>query len=87
MFVMTETAGMRLAKKLDEQRANDDVAMRFVRKPRGWKLCPEKPASGDVRFAHGDRTVLVLDAEAAKLLGDRTLDAKESPTGSKLYLR
>lgn len=87
MFEVTETAGGRLAKKLEKKQANDDAAMRFVRKGEGWKLRLDKPATGDVHFAHDGRTVLVLDAKAAKLLDERTLDTRESPAGARLYLR
>ncbi len=87
MFTLTETAGARLAKTLDKKQASDDGTMRFTRKSRSWKLSLDKPAVGDVLFAHEGRTVLVLDAEAAKLLVDRTLDTKDSLAGTKLQLR
>jgi len=87
MFTVTEAAGVRLAEKLATKRANDDIAMRFVRKRQGWKLRLDKPARGDVVFAHAGRTVLVLDAQAAQLLLHRTLDTRDTPAGSRLYLR
>lgn len=87
MFTLTEAAGDRLTKKLENKGGTQDTAMRFVRKPRGWKLRFDQPASGDIRFAHRGRTVLVLDAGASELLDGRVLDTKGSGTGSKLCLR
>lgn len=87
MLTVTETASVRLAEKLVRKRADDDVALRFVRMQRGWKLDLDTPTSDDVLFTHQGRTVLVLDAEAARLLVDQTLDTKDSPAGSRLHLR
>ena len=87
MFTITETAGDRLTKKLDKKGAVDDSAVRFVRKRHGWKLRIDRPATGDVLFAHKGRTVLVLDADASQRLADRTLDTKDSGSGPKFCLR
>jgi len=88
MFVVTETAGNRLLARLSlKQRGDCDAVLRFVRKAHGWKLRVGKPAVGDITFAHAGRTVLVLDERAAELLVNRTLDTKDSPTGSKFCLR
>ena len=87
MLTVTETASARLAEKLVQKRADNAVALRFVRIQRGWKLDLDTPTSEDVLFSHQGRTVLVLDAEAARMLGDQTLDTKDSPAGSRLQLR
>ncbi len=86
MFTLTETAGARLAKKLDHKHGKEDAAMRFVRKRRGWKLQFDRPADGDTVFAHKGRTVLVLDAGASELLAGRTLDTTGTKA-AKLCLR
>lgn len=87
MLTVTETASARLAEKLVKKQADDDEALRFVRKPRGWKLHLDTPTSDDVLFTREGRTVLVLGVEVARLLVDHTLDTKDSPTGSRLCLR
>ena len=87
MLIVTEAASIRLAAKLTGKRAGDDVAMRFVRKRRRWKLRPDKPGPEDVAFAYEGRTVLVLQPQVAQRLTDRTLDARDTPAGSRLYLR
>ncbi len=87
MFVVTEAAAVRLAQKLVGKGTADDVALRFIRKHRGWKLRPDTPAPGDVAVAHQGRTVLVLDSQVAQLLAERTLDTRDTPAGSRLYLR
>ncbi|MHC4063867.1 MAG: hypothetical protein ACYSUI_05125 [Planctomycetota bacterium] len=87
MFLVTEAARIRLVEKLARTRAGDNVAMRFVRRRQGWSLRPDAPVSNDLAFAHEGRTVLVLDPQAAQRLADRTLDAQETPAGSRLRLR
>jgi len=87
MFVVTKAAGMRLSQKLAEKQAGHDVVMRFVRKPGGWKLSLDTPGPNDVAVAHEGRTVLVLDPQAAQRLADSTLDAHDTPAGSRLRLR
>lgn len=86
MFTVTEAAGVRLAGKLVRKQASADAAMRFTKKGRTWKLRVDKPAASDVAFAHAGRTVLVLDAKAAELLIDRTLDVHHTPAGPRLSL-
>jgi hypothetical protein len=87
MFAVTETAGVRLVEKLALKATNDRKVMRFVRKPRGWLLRLDQPASNDSVFEHDGQMVLVLDAKAAHLLADRTLDTRKSSAGSRLCLR
>jgi hypothetical protein len=87
MLIVTEAASIRLAAKLTRKRVGDDVAMRFVRKQRGWRLRPDKPEPEDVAFAYDGRTVLVLGPQVAQQLTDRTLDARKTPAGPRLRLR
>ena len=87
MFAVTETAGIRLLEKLSKRATSDDSVMRFVRKSRGWLLRLDKPELDDSLFEHDGQTVLVVDAKAARLLSDRTLDTKDASAGSKLCLR
>jgi hypothetical protein len=87
MFTVTQAAGIRLAQKLTKKQAGEEETMRFVRKPHGWTLRLDTPGPDDVAVAHEGRTVLVLDPQAADLLADRTLDAEDTPAGSRLYLR
>lgn len=86
MLIVTEAARIRLAAKLVRKRVGDDVALRFVRKRRGWRLRPDTPGPEDVAFAYEGRTVLVLQPQVAQRLADRTLDARDTPVGSRLYV-
>jgi Fe-S cluster assembly iron-binding protein IscA len=87
MFDVTRTAVDRLAEKLDDRNVEDDVTMRFVRRPGGWQLRLDRAKTGDVVFAREGRTVLVIDTEAARRLTNRTLDAKVGSEGTRLFLR
>jgi hypothetical protein len=87
MLIVTEAASIRLAAELTRKRVGDDVAMRFVRKQRGWQLRPDTPAPDDVAFAYDGRTVLVLGSQAAQLLVDCILDTRDTPAGPRLQLR
>ena len=86
MLTVTPAANDRLVRKLKGKGAEEGVAMRFVRRTGGWRLRLDKPAVGDVLFAHEGRTVLVLDAACAGLLADRTLDAVAAAAGPRLKL-
>jgi len=87
MFAVTEAAAVRLAQKLTRKQAGDAFAMRFVRRQRGWNLRTDTPGPTDVAVVHEGRTVLVLDPDVAGSLAERTLDARVTPAGSRLYLR
>lgn len=87
MFDVTRTAVDRLAEKLEVRNVEDDVTMRFVRRPGGWQLRLDRAKTGDVVFAREGRTVLVVDTDAAKKLANRILDARIGTDGARLYLR
>ncbi len=87
MFAVTQAAAVRLAQKLTRKQTGVTFAMRFVRKPRGWNLRPDTPGPNDVAVVHEGRTVLVFDPDVARSLAERTLDARDTPAGSRLYLR
>ncbi len=87
MLIVTEAATLRLAEKLTGKNAADDVAMRFERRDGGWQLRLDTPAPDDVAIEHAGRTVLVLAPDAAQRLSGRTLDAQDTPAGSRLYFR
>jgi hypothetical protein len=87
MLAVTEVAAVRLAQKLTRKQTGDAFAMRFVRRRRGWNLRPDTPGPNDVAVVHEGRTVLVLAPDVARSLAERTLDARDTPAGSRLYLR
>lgn len=87
MLTVTESAGARLARELALKRTRAGTAMRVVRTERGWRLRVAEPAEGDAVYAHDGRPVLLLDAQAAELLANRTLDTRDASERSKLRLR
>jgi hypothetical protein len=86
MFVMTEAAGGFLTRLLDEARATDDTAVRFILE--GERVTPmlDTVRPGDDVFAHGGRKVLIVDKGVANALGSSVLDVERTQNGSKLIL-
>jgi hypothetical protein len=86
MLVMTEAAGGFLTKILEEARATDDTAVRFVFE--GERVTPmlDTVRPGDDVFAHAGRKVLLVDKGVAMALGSSVLDVEKTGNGSKLVL-
>lgn len=87
MFTVTAAARDRLSAKLAGKNANDDEALRFTRKPGGWKLRLDRARPADTEFTHGGRTVLVLDRAVSQAMTDMTLDVRSTESGLRLRLR
>ena len=86
MFVMTEAAGGFLTRLLEEARAADDTAVRFVLE--GERVTPmlDTVRAGDDVFAHAGRKVLIVDKGVSQALGSSVLDVEKTLNGSKLIL-
>ena len=86
MLVMTDAAGGFLTRVLQEARATDDTAVRFVLE--GEKITPtlDTARPGDDVFAHAGRRVLIVDKSVAEALGSSVLDVEKTLNGSKLIL-
>ena len=76
MLTVTGAASARLAQSLDDQGLPRDVAVRFVFEGQGIALKQDSERPGDTTFQHGDRTVLLLDAQVSELLAEDTLDVE-----------
>lgn len=76
MLTVTESAGTHLAQLLAESDAPDEAAVRIAHDQDGWSLLLDNADPSDQRFEHNGKTVLVIDPEAADLLGDVTLDVQ-----------
>ena len=87
MFTLTETAGAHLAELLAGAEAPEDVFVRLEQEEDGLGLRFDNALSGDNKFAHKDRTVLVLDDELCQLLADNTLDVEDTDDGPRLHMR
>jgi Fe-S cluster assembly iron-binding protein IscA len=87
MLTITETAGAHLAQLLVENKASEDVTIRFLLV--GEKLRPmlDNVRPGDVTFEHEGRTVLALDEPLSERFADTTLDLEEAGDGKHLRLR
>ncbi len=88
MLTVTKAAGARLAEKLAEKSAGDDVALRFIRqeKRRRWTLRLDNPGPSDAAFSYDGRIVLVLDEPSSQLLRNRMLDIRDTDEGPRLRL-
>lgn len=84
MLTVTKAAGGHLAKLLDQVQAPADSAVRIVVQPEGLKTAIDTERSGDARFDHEGRKVLLLDPDAATHLTERTLDV--APEGEHLTI-
>ena len=89
MLTVSESAGARLARKLVNKQAAEDVANRFVRdtKRKGWTIRLDHLRPNDATFAHDGRTVLLLDEQASHSLRNKMLDIKETDEGPRLRFR
>jgi len=82
MLHLTDTARVFLADLLKEAEAPEDIAVRIVIENDEIALRQSSEIPGDQTFRHEDRTVLLLDPDAAELLAETTLDA----SGDRLVL-
>ncbi|MEK6798168.1 MAG: hypothetical protein AABZ12_04320 [Planctomycetota bacterium] len=87
MLTVTTAALDRLSTKLAGKKAADDSAMRFTRKPGGWKLHFDHPRPADETFIHEGKKVLVLNERASKGMANMTLEVANTEVGPRLKLR
>ena len=74
MLTITDGASAFLSRILEEAKAPDEAAARFVVGPEGLSLQLDESREGDQTFEHDGSTVLLLDSAVADLLADKTLD-------------
>ncbi len=86
MFKVSDAAAIRLAEELERLEAPDEKVIRFWVDRGGLHLRLSKVRDGDTEFACGGRTVLVVDDDMAERLTSRTLDVKQTATGTKVSL-
>jgi hypothetical protein len=87
MLTVTDAALDRLTQKLTHRKAADDMALRFTRKPHGWKLMLDSSRPADTAIAHGGRNVLLMDAAVSQAMKNMTLDVRAAKVGPRLTLR
>jgi hypothetical protein len=87
MLNVTKPALTRLSDRLTFEKATADVALRFTRRERSWRLDPDRARPGDVTFAHDGRNVLLLDQAVAEGMTDLTLDVRRTTAGPRFRLR
>jgi hypothetical protein len=86
MLTVTEGARDRLASKLANKSAADDVAMRFTRKKNGWKLRMDQGRPDDTTYTREGRSILLLDANVSKAMTAMKLDVRSTKAGARLIL-
>jgi Fe-S cluster assembly iron-binding protein IscA len=86
MLTVTPAACERLTRKLVGKKAGEDQAMRFTRKPGGWKLSVDRAKPADTTITHEGKVVLLLDEAASQAMTNSTLDVKDDGAGPRLDL-
>ncbi len=76
MLTVTEAAGAHLVQILQDEQLPAEVAIRIIVEGGGLALRPDQKQPGDEVHEHDGRTVLLLDAQIAELLGGDTLDVE-----------
>lgn len=74
MLSVTPAARDYLLSELQRKQAAPEVAIRFTRRAKGWRLRLGQEQPGDAAIVHDGRQLLLLDASAAKALAALTLD-------------
>ncbi len=86
MFKVSDAATLRLAEELERLKVPDEKVVRFCVDTAGLHLRLSYVRDGDTEFAHAGRTVLVVDDDLAQRLTSRTLEVRQTPSGTKLSL-
>ncbi|GEM_PF-1253378 len=86
MLTVTPAACERLTRKLARKRAGEDEAMRFTRKPGGWKLSVDRAYPNDTAIVHDGKILLLLDEVVSRAMTDATLDVRDTVAGPRLKL-
>lgn len=87
MLNITTPAAEHLAKLLDEADAPEGTAARFVVEQEGLVLQVDSPREDDQTIEHEGKPLLVLDAQVAELLDDKTLALEETEDGPTLAIQ
>jgi len=87
MLTVTDAAAEHLSEMLEEAKAPDDTAIRFVPGKAGLEMKLDKPIPADTTFDHDGRTVLMVSQKVAERLGEQTLDVEPAPDGKGKLLK
>lgn len=86
MLTVSPAALDQLSQKLTDKNVPAGSALRFSRKPGGWKLHADATRPMDTLIAHKGKTVLMLDREASAGLAAKSLVVATTDEGPKLRL-
>ncbi len=86
MLTVTADALDRLSRKLARKKLTDGVALRFIRRTGGWRLCLDRVRPADTEFTHDGRRVLILDGAVSQAMTNMTLDVRSTDSGPRLKL-
>ncbi len=87
MLTVTPGARERLTRKLVRKKAGEDEAMRFTRKPGGWRLSVDRARLADTAITYQGRIVLLLDEVVSQAMTNATLDVQDTDGKPRLKLR
>lgn len=77
MLAVTEAATELLAKVIDDNNLEANLAVRLVAEDEGVAMKPDEAAEGDVSWTHGDRIVLLVDEQVAEGLDGHLMDVED----------
>jgi hypothetical protein len=87
MLTVTTAALDRLSTKLARKKAGEGMALRFTRRPGGWRLRLDRADPADKTYTHEGRNVLLLDQDVSRAMASMTLDVRVTNRGPRLRLR
>ncbi|MBP7936339.1 MAG: hypothetical protein KA354_16995 [Phycisphaerae bacterium] len=87
MLTVTPAARERLTRKLTRKKAGKNEAMRFTRKPGGWRLSVDRAEANDTAIVHDGKILLLLDEAVSRAMTNATLDVQDTDAGPRLRLR
>ncbi len=87
MLTVTDKAAQHVRETLSrEEESAPRAAFRIVNTEKGYGFALDEAKEGDQIFEHEGENYLLLDTELGETLSSATLDAQESPEGTRLTL-
>lgn len=87
MLNVTEKAAGALLESLEASRSEESQLLRLTRMAEGLGLALDEERAGDQVVEHQDRKVLVIEQDISQSLDGATLDAVDTPEGTRLVLQ
>ncbi len=86
MLTVTDKSAQHLRETLSREEESAPGAFRIVKTEEGYRFTLDEAKEGDHVFEHEGENYLLLDTEVGEALSNATMDAQESPEGTRLIL-